>query len=119
MEWLCSFPVWVLCLGFVGVVGGLMAGGTVIARRFRWTLDPEDSSSAGMIHSFIGVVYAVALALTVVFVEEGYHAVGQAVNDEVTALWDVYRNVTGLGPPASEKIQADLRLYVDSVIDDE
>lgn len=119
MDWLYIFPVWLLCLGFVVAFGGLIAAGTVWARRVGWTLTPNDSNSAAMIHSFIGVVYAVALALTVVFVEEGYQTVEEAVNDEVVALWDVYRSVEGFGPPANEAIQADIRHYVDGVIDDE
>jgi hypothetical protein len=118
-HWLYNLPLWVLysALTLISIV--LSMGGVLLVHRRGWMLAPQDSGTATAIHSFIGVVYAVALALIVVDVQGEYHQVEQAIMAEVNALGDLYRTVGGLEQPSRERFAGKIRTYVKRVKSEE
>lgn len=119
MMWFYSLPLWALGTLIIGVSVAVSWTACLSARRFVWLIRAEDQGPAGVLHQFIGVLYAVALALMVVAVQGAYSEVEQAVLNEASAVSDLYRNVDGLSEPARSDFQRQTRQYLDSVIDKE
>ncbi|HYJ80426.1 MAG TPA: hypothetical protein VEW03_12515 [Longimicrobiaceae bacterium] len=119
MHWLYDLPLLVLSLGFVLGCALLGIGGVLLARRSGWTVSPEDNGTAAALHAFVGVVYAVALGLMVVSVQEDYGDVEQAVVTEANAAGDLFRSMEALEPPARSRLQAMLARYVSLVVTEE
>lgn len=119
MHWLYEIPLWLLCLVVVtpGIIVSL--GGLYVVRRYGWMLNPEDNGTAGFVHAFIGVLYAVALGLMVVGVQGGYSDVEKVVMAEAYLTGDLYRDVEGLAEPIRSELQSLILRYTNSVIDKE
>lgn len=116
MHWLYDLPLVVLCLGFVLGCAALGVGGVLLARRSGWTVSPEDNGTAAALHAFVGVVYAVALGLMVVSVQEDYDDVEHAVVTEANAAGDLFRSMEALEPASRAHFREMLARYVGLVI---
>ncbi|HEX8692453.1 MAG TPA: hypothetical protein VF746_08550 [Longimicrobium sp.] len=119
MHWLYDLPLWLLCAMFIGCGVALAAAGVLLVRRLGWTMTRDDNGPAAALHAFIGVLYAVALALMVVAVQEDYGEVEAAVLTEANAADDMFRALDAVQPAPRAHLMEDLSGYVDSVIRDE
>ncbi len=119
MPVLQDLPLWLLatvCL--VSTVGfGLL--GVITVRKSRWGIAEHDTGTAAALHALIGVLYAVALGLLVVRVEEAYDQVQSVTDAEASAVGDLFRNLGALSEPARTSIRTDLRGYVTLVVQQE
>jgi phosphate/sulfate permease len=119
MFWIYELPLWVLSTLCVGTLVIFNIAGVLIARKRDWVLGVEETAAAFAIHAFIGVVYAVALGLIVVSVQEGYDKVSSAVVREASAASDLFRTMEGVEEPERSHMQGLVERYVDRVITDE
>jgi hypothetical protein len=115
-HWLYTIPLWLLALLLVAGTNALALGGVVLARRRGWRVREGDNESAGFLHAFLGVVYAVALGLIVAGVQDDYSDVNEATVREASAVGDLYRVLDGIGEPARSDLRAGVRQYVSQVI---
>ena len=114
-----SLPLWILAVLLMALCVGVGLGGVLLARRLGWTVEPDDNTGAGMLHAFIGVVYAVALGLIVVQVQEEYGEVDEAVVAEASAVGDLYRTLDGWSEPDRARLRGEVRQYVQLVVNHE
>ena len=119
MLWLYDLPLWLLCLMITGPLIAYAVVCTLVAQRMDWQTDFEDNQAAGALHAFAGVVYAVALALIVVAVQDGYGKADDAALSEANAASDLFRNLAGLRPEVRDRLQREVVEYVHLVVDDE
>jgi len=119
MFWIYELPLWLLASLCIGVLVLFDVAGVRLARNRRWILGVEETAAAFAIHAFIGVVYAVALGLIVVGVQDGYDKVSAAVIREAGAASDLYRTMQGVEDPERTHMQGLVQRYVDRVIADE
>src|SRR4051812_1117179 len=117
MLWLYDLNLWVLGSAVVALSVAVAWIACLAARRFGWLIRPEDQGPAGLMHQFIGVLYAVALALIVVSVQSSYAQVEQAVVNEASAVRNLFRHLDGLEEPARSQLQTLTRQYLDSAIE--
>jgi hypothetical protein len=111
-------------LGTAVVVGGValsMAGLFVVRRVVPHTLLKQHNDVLGFVYSMIGVVYAVLLAFTIVVTWEQYEGAARNVEEEASAVGDLYRDARAFGATdaAANVIQAALVNYVQAVVYDE
>src|SRR5262249_28740907 len=57
-----SLPLWALCLTILGVCVGYVTLSVQVTHRRGWILDPDEIGTATVLHAFVSVLYAVALA---------------------------------------------------------
>jgi hypothetical protein len=114
---LYHLPLWLTAVLIVGLCVGLACGGVALARRKDWQVHPDDNTGAGFLHAFVGVLYAVALGLMVVMVQEEYHDVEDSVVAEASAVGDIYRALDAVREPARSGLRAELREYVRLTVD--
>ncbi|HEY4217696.1 MAG TPA: hypothetical protein VGM67_11200 [Gemmatimonadaceae bacterium] len=119
MFWIYELPLWLLSSLCIGVLVVFDVAGVLLARKRKWILGVEETAAAFAIHAFIGVVYAVALGLIVVGVQDGYDKVSAAVIREAGAASDLYRTMQGVEDPERSHMQGLVSRYVDRVITDE
>lgn len=119
MHWIYDLPLWLMCLMFVTASVALALGGVLLARRSGWTVSPDDNGTAASLHAFVGVVYAVALGLMVVSVQDEYGDVEAAVREEASAAGDLYHALEGMTPATRAVLQADLTSYLRMVVEEE
>lgn len=119
MFWIYELPLWVLSSLCVGVLVIVNVCGVLVARKRDWVLGVEETAAAFAIHAFIGVVYAVALGLIVVGVQDGYDKVSSAVVREASAASDLFRTMQGVEDPERTHMQGLVERYIDRVITDE
>jgi hypothetical protein len=104
------------------VVGTMLAAvaGLLLARA---TIDHRTLAAAGDAIGnhlqTLGTVYAVLLAFVVVVVWQQFNDARQQVENEANELIDLYRTAAGLPAPERQRLQAQLRGYVDTVLDTE
>ncbi len=118
IAWLESLPT--LAAGLL-IVGGFVVStlvmGFLVATYTPKEIRLEHNDRAGFILAVIGVVYAVLLAFVAIGTWERFNLAEARSYEEAEALATVYRDAESF--PHPEKLQATLRAYVRSVIDDE
>lgn len=114
-----NLPLWALGVLVVAASLAYVIVSIKVVHRMGWVLDADEVGSATVLHAFVSVVYAVALALMVVNVQSEFSAVEDAVLTEASKTSDLYRNLDGLVEPDRSRLQAEVRRYVDLVIDKE
>jgi hypothetical protein len=119
MPVLQDLPLPLLALVCLGSTVGLGVGGVLVVRRKRWFITERDIGTAAALHALIGVLYAVALGLLVVRVEEAFDSVQSVTDAEAIATGDLYRTLGGLADPARSTLRRDLRQYLTLVVDKE
>jgi hypothetical protein len=117
--WIYSLPLAALGLFVVGTCVLLTWVAVFLMRRHGWTLSHDDHLEAAVLHQIVGVLYAVTLGLIVVSIQEDYSEVERAAVAEASAVGDLHRHADGLQEPAGSRIKANVRRYVDSVLDEE
>jgi len=93
--------------------------GLLLVRRFvlpRLRVTEGDSEFSGAIVQSIMVFYGLALALIAVSVWQAYNDVSKTLSLEATSFASLYRDVSGYPEPIRGKLQADVRKYVDQII---
>ena len=116
MLWLFQLPLWLLAIVVLAPSILFGVGGVYLVRRRGWMLDPESNGTAGFVHAFVGVLYAVALGLMVVAVDSSYGDVEAAVMTEANLTSDLFRDMEAFPEPARSQLQGLTRRYVESVI---
>ena len=72
MLWLYDLNLWVLGSSVVAISVAVAWMICIATRRLNWLIPFEDHDPAGLMHQFVGVLYAVAPALIVVSVQGSY-----------------------------------------------
>jgi len=94
--------------------------GVFIARRlFPPAKLRENNEYVGFTYAFVGLVYGVYLAFTVVVVWEQFNSAEQDTETEAAHLTELYRDAGTLPPAQRAAIQAQIARYTRSVIDRE
>lgn len=114
-----SLPLWLLAVLLIALCVGFGVGGVLLFGRLGWRVEPDDNTGAGLLHAFIGVVYAVALGLIVVQVQGEYGEVDEAVVAEASAVGDLYRTLDGWSEPQRTQLRAEVRQYLHLVVSEE
>ena len=114
-----GLPLWALGLLIVATSLGYVVLSIAVVHRLGWVLDADEVGSATVLHAFVSVMYAVALALIVVSVQTEFSEVEDAVLTEASKVSDLYRNMDGLEEPDRGRLQAEVRQYIDLVLDKE
>ena len=95
----------------------LASAGAYLAHRFAPASLRENNEFTGFTFSFVGLVYGVYLAFTVVIVWEHFEAADDLAVSEATRLSELWRDAGVL--PGGGAIQQQLANYTRSVIDDD
>jgi hypothetical protein len=117
MSWVYAFPLWLVCVVFIGGISLLACSGLFISRRRRGQREQiPHNDVAGPVLSTIGTVLAVVLSFIVVVVWQQYDQAGTYVEQEAGNIIDLYHESWVLPQPVRGEIQAALRQYVDLVV---
>jgi hypothetical protein len=120
MQVLLNGPAWLLaaasiaiwCLGSLGLVA--------VVRRFVAAKPGEGHNEVlGMLLGAAGIFCAIVVALAVFVVWDHLTSARQAEEDEGTALIALYQDAQALPPPARAQVEAAIRDYTTSAIDDQ
>lgn len=95
----------------------LAAAGAYLAHRFAPASLRENNEFTGFTFSFVGLVYGVYLAFTVVIVWEHFETADDLAVSEATRLSELWRDAGAL--PGGGAIQQQIYDYTRSVIDDD
>lgn len=100
---------------------GVMLASLVAVYVVRRALPPEElrenNEFTGFTWAFVGLVYGVYLAFTVVVVWEHYNDAENTATNEATHLSELWRDAELL--PGGKQVQDDLYVYTKSVIEDD
>ena len=119
LDLLDVLPLWALGSVMVGACILFGIGASAIAHRAGWTLHPDDIDSGTVLHALAGLVYAVALGLIVVSVQEDHSDVKHATVIEAGALGDMYDALEGMDAGPRDALRARLVRYVERVVAEE
>jgi len=119
LLFLTDLPLWMLGVATVGACVLFAVLFATVAHRSGWLLHPDDISSATVLHALVSLIYAVALGLIVVNVQQDYSEVRRQTIAETTALGDLYRDLEGVDPPDRDAARAQIATYVRMVIEQE
>ena len=114
-----ALPLWLLATIILGLSIVVGLGGVKLVRDRGWMMEADDTGAAGLVHAFIGVLYAVALGLMVVAVQGDYAEVDSVAMREANIAGDLYIDLEGLPDPARSELQGLVKRYVSAVADDE
>jgi hypothetical protein len=106
-------------LGIAVVAAVAIALHAVIQRMRAYDRFSAHNDVAGFLLAVVGVVYAVILGFVVIIVWERYTATEGYVQDEASAVAGVYRLSAGLPSAVRAVVRADMRAYIDEVLDRE
>ncbi len=79
----------------------------------------EDSEYAGYIYNAMGVVFSLVFAFVTVLVWQNYNGVSDAITREASTLNNMYRVFSAFPKEIEQKGKAELRTYVNSIVDEE
>lgn len=107
-------------MGELGVIVGVAAIAVlvhaVLQRRFHHEVLRRHNDVAGFLFSAVGVIYAVVLGFVVVVVWGKYDATVANVEDEVSAVADLYHTVEAYPNPLRQQLRSTLLRYVDTIV---
>lgn len=118
---LATVPAWLLAALTI-VASCLFSVGTVaIVRRFtaNTTRGEHHNEVLGMLLSAVGIFSAIVVALAVFVVWDHLTTARQAEVDEGASLIGLYEDAAALPPPARAQVEAAIRDYTTSMIQDE
>src|SRR3954452_15593663 len=104
------------------IIGSLAVAAVIfllLVRRFvlpYLRVTEGDSEFSGAMVQSVMVFYGLALALIAVNVWQTYNDVAKTVSLEATSFAALYRDVSGYPEPTRGKLQAEIRGYVDQII---
>jgi Ca2+/H+ antiporter len=101
-----------------GLVMLLSAVGVLVVRRFVRSEDLRDNNDfTGFTFAFVGLLYGVFLAFTVVVVWQHFQDADSNATNEAAHLHEFWRDAAGL--PGGEQIRQQVRTYTASVVNHE
>jgi len=118
--WVYALPPGVLCLTVLLVMCALAAGGLMLF----WRLVPQSdelthNDVAGPIIGTVGTILAVILSFMLVTVWQQYDGAAATVEQEASAVADLYHLATEFPQPLQHQLQQALGTYINAVVDDE
>jgi hypothetical protein len=116
MHWLYDIPDWLLAVLVVGAAVGLAIGGFLATRPLR---AHAANDVAGAVLATVGLVQGILLALVAVAAWGNYTSAGEAAEREAAALADMFHHLDGYPEPMRQRLQGQLRGYLDLLITDE
>jgi hypothetical protein len=103
-----------LCVLGVAIIAAL---GVAVVRRWAPPTLRENNEFTGFTYAFVGLVYGVYLAFTVVIVWEHFEGAETTATSEATRLSELWRDAAVL--PGGDAVQRELYDYTRSVIHDD
>lgn len=103
-------------LAVLFVVAVAVVAHAVIQRSRAYDSFSAHNEVAGFLLTMVGVVYAVVLGFVVIVVWQRYTAAEGYVDDEASAVANAYRLSSGLPAATRVPIRADVRAYIDDVV---
>ena len=121
MSWLFSSPSWILSSLLVVVPAVLLCIGALWFVRTVFSTETlrKNHDVAGFTFSIVGVLYSVILGFTVVNEQTRYNAALETIHTESTILADLYRDAEFFPLAGTKEIRANLRKYVEYIINEE
>jgi hypothetical protein len=120
MTWIYSLPAALFFLLTLAVMAVVASGGLLVFQRFAPPSDElTHNDVAGPIIGTVGTVLAVVLSFMLVVNWQQYDAAGTTVEQEASAVADLYHAAANLPQPVRAKLQSDLKTYVDAVVVEE
>lgn len=118
--WAYNMSPLLLAIIMVTIIEAVSLLGLFIARRFvlphlRFHDGINDAISGAV--QTIGVFYGITVGLIAVGVWTTHSNAEDVVSKEAAAIGALYRDVTGYPQPVREKLQSDLKLYTQALID--
>lgn len=117
--WLYEIPTWTLGLLIVGSFVVFSFLGLLLTRPLVRRLGPPENDLANYFLSAVGVFYALLIGLIAVAVWEDFSATAAIASGEAVSISEMYRDLEGYASPERETLRAELKRYVQTVIDDE
>jgi hypothetical protein len=115
-----NVETWFWILLFVVALPAFAVGGAMFVRRTVGTdVLANHNDVAGFIYSVVGVVYAVLLGFTAIIVWEQYRHAQEGVEDEASALADLYRDSRVYPPEVRDAVELHVRTYARLVVEKE
>jgi hypothetical protein len=120
MSWVYGFPLWLVCVIFIGGLPLFACTGLFFSRkRYRGDVRLAQNDVAGPVLSTVGTVLAVILSFMAVVVWQEYDQAAGFVEQEADNIADLYRESWVLPEPSRTQIQIGLRRYVNLVVHNE
>lgn len=104
-----------LLLSFVSISIAVIAI-FAVKRFIPHELRTRDNATVGYISELISMIYSVLVGLTALYLFNNNSYTANAVQMEANAVADVYRDSKWLKEPTRSQIQADIKTYLDKVI---
>ena len=120
LYWIYDIPTLKLGLGIIGLYVGISLAGLAILRRWlhqAFDISSEMNEMTNGIFSGVGVLYGLLVGLVAVAAWQNYDSVDEIVSKEASMTASLYRDVSALHSPARERMQHQLRNYLNEVID--
>lgn len=117
--WIYDLPTWQFGLGTIALftlisVGGLSLTRTRIYNKFR--ISDGSNETVNGFFAGVGVIYGLLVGLVAVAAWDNYQSVDSIASKESASIAALYRDISTLEQPSKGKLQAQLRDYLDFVI---
>ena len=112
-----NIETWLWILFFVVAMPSAAVGGAMFVRRkVGAEVLTFHNDVAGFIYAVVGVVYAVLLGFSAIIVWEQYRHAQDGVEQEASALVDLYRDSRGFPPEVRDAVELHVRSYARLVV---
>ena len=120
MLWVYAIPPWWLFAGVIGFTCGLaMLGLLLFHRAFPPREELTHNDVAGPVIGTVGTILAVILSFLLVTVWQEYDQAAGTVEQEASAVADLYHLAGSFPPAVGQRLRSDLRDYIEAVVNDE
>ena len=122
MYWIYDLPNWQMALLIMGASIGLAEAGLFASRPLTRRILGETGRHNDVVSYFlagIGVLYGLALGLIAVATWQDYSDVDALVSKEAASLARLYRDLDGYPTRIRPKLEADVRAYTRSIIQED
>jgi amino acid transporter len=120
LDWIYNNPTWLWGTVVVLALDGAACLGLVLFHRLiHVEVRRAHNELTGFIVAVISVTYAVLLAFIAIATWESFTQSEDIVDREADAVGSIYRDTLGLAPETAQEIRSDIRVYTDSVINQE
>lgn len=119
MLWLYEIPTWLLAVVIVGGTVAFALGGLRLVHR-RLHGSPLaaliDNGTVGWFFSGVTVLYGLTLGLLTIATWQNYTTASGIASQEAASLAVLYRDLSGYPPATGQPMQAQLRAYTTSLV---
>lgn len=120
MLWVYELPPWqLLCTVVAGMSVLAIAGLIVFQRFFPQSDEITHNDVAGPIIGTVGTILAVVLSFLLLTVWQQYDAAAATVEQEATAVADLYHTGRAFPEPVQSQLRETLKTYVNAVVTEE